>query len=156
VRTYTCASLRACESVCVCECVCECVSVCVVHVCESVRRVCVDTLAVAHSSARVSLCMCVSMCVRTCMCLYASACVWLPALLECVYVSCVCMSRGGRGRGSSDWVGGGQGWQGETEDFCSLFDHPKQPRSLKKYIYTRTTAEDKKRHSPGMKPNRYG
>ena len=66
------------------------------------------------------------------------------------------MSRGGRGRWSSDWVGGGQGWQGETEDFCSLFDHPKQPRSLKKYIYTRTTAEDKKRHSPGMKPNRYG
>ena len=85
---------------CVSECVC--VSVCVVHVCESVRRVCVDTLAVAHSSARVSLCMCVSMCVRTCMCLYTSACVWLPALLECVYVSCVCMGCGGRGRWSSD------------------------------------------------------
>ena len=58
-------------SVCVCECVC-----CVVHVCESVRRVCVDTLAVAHSSARVSLCMCVSMCLaHVSQCVHMVACI---------------------------------------------------------------------------------
>jgi len=43
----------------------------------------------AHVSARA--------CVHACMCLFASVCMWLPAMLEC---ACVCTSHGGRG--SSD------------------------------------------------------
>ena len=41
-------------SVCVCECVC-----CVVHVCESVRRVCVDTHLRLRTQVRTPACACV-------------------------------------------------------------------------------------------------
>ena len=83
-----------------------CVSVCV-----CCMRACASALAVAHSSAQ-SACACV----RACMCLYASECMWLPALLEC---ACVCMSHGGRGSWSSDWVGRGAGMAEEPFPFYS-------------------------------------
>ena len=73
---------------CVSECVC--VSVCVVHVCGSVRRVCVDTHLRLRIQVRALACACV------CLCVCAHVCACMPVreygCLHClsVYMCPVC------------------------------------------------------------------
>jgi hypothetical protein len=87
-HVYMC--LFACESVCVSVCVSMCVSVCVVHVCGSVRRVCVDTHLRLRIQVRALACACV------CLCVCAHVCACMPVreygCLHClsVYMCPVC------------------------------------------------------------------
>jgi hypothetical protein len=96
--------------VCVRENVCIDVCVCIVHVHMHLH---VDMRLQLRIQARMSACACV----RACMCLYAIACVRACGCLFCLCV--VCMSNGGRGSWSSDWVGGGAGTAEGPSPLCS-------------------------------------